>query len=150
MPMADRVYPNNETRFPAYPEPGAGPPLDEPRYHPNFAPAARAQTRSNLALNNAAERVGNMVSSAVERVKELPDRLQYMKERFTVIRGRAQEDLATRAGDVADDLRLRARSSATRAERLARENPLGFIAGAAGLGFVLGFALRIWRDHADE
>jgi ElaB/YqjD/DUF883 family membrane-anchored ribosome-binding protein len=149
MPMANRVYPNNETRFPAYPEPGAGPPPDEPRYHPNLAPVARTETRSNLALNHAAERVGVIVSSAVEKVKELPDRLQDMKERFTVIRGRAQEDLAARAGDVAEDVRERAQRTVTRAERLAREYPLGFIAGAAVFGLVLGIALRVWRDHAD-
>ena len=88
--MAEPVYPNNQTRFPAYPEPGAGPPADQLGYHPNLSPASRTPTRSSLAYNPLAERMGDAVGSAIESVKSIPDRLQEMKQRFTVIRGRAQ------------------------------------------------------------
>jgi ElaB/YqjD/DUF883 family membrane-anchored ribosome-binding protein len=149
--MAKPVYPNNPTPFPAYPEPGTAP--DEPRYHPNFAPAGRAETRSNLALNSAAERVGNMVGNAVEKVKELPDRLQDMKKRFTVIRGRSPEELSSKAGEMAEDMKEKAQRTVSdarsRADRMARENPMRFIAGAAIFGLVLGIVLRLWRDHGD-
>ncbi len=147
MPMADPVYPNNQSRFPAYPEP-----VEEPLYHPNLSPA-RAETRSNLALSAAAERVGNMVGSALERVKELPDRLQVMKQRFTVIRGRKQAELSDRASELADDVKNKAQrtveNARSRAERLAYDEPMKLIAGAAGVGIVLGIALRLWRDHGD-
>jgi ElaB/YqjD/DUF883 family membrane-anchored ribosome-binding protein len=149
--MANRVYPSNQTRFQAYAEPG--PLTDEPQYHPNFAPAGRVETRSNLVLNSAAERVGNMVGNAVEKVKELPDRLQDMKKRFTVIRGRSTEELSSKAGEMAEDVKEKAQRTVsdarTRAELMARENPMRFIAGAAILGVVLGIVLRFWRDHGD-
>jgi ElaB/YqjD/DUF883 family membrane-anchored ribosome-binding protein len=156
--MAPPVYPNNQTRFPAYPEPGAGPPADEPRYHPNMAPMAHS--RSSLAASPLAERVGEVMGSALDSVRTIPDRLQDMRERFTVIRGRAQEDLAARASEVAEDVKERAsdarlragqlaRDLRTRAELYARQDPLGFIARAAVAGIALGIALRIWRDHAD-
>jgi len=148
MPMGDPVYPNNQSRFPAYPEP-----VEEPRYHPNFAPVGRAETRSNLALSSAAERVGELFGSALERVKELPDRLQVMKQRFTVIRGRKQAELSGRASELADDVKQKAQrtvmNARNRAERLAHEKPMHFIAGAVGIGLALGIALRLWRDHGD-
>jgi len=149
--MADSVYPNNQTRFPAYPEPGPSP--GEPRYHPNYAPVGRAHYRSNLALSNAAERMGNIFGSAIEKVKELPDRLQDMKHRFTLIRGRSQEELSDRAGEMAEDVKEQAQRTfsnvRSRAERLAREEPLRFIGGAALAGMALGIGLRLWRDHGD-
>lgn len=148
--MAEPVYPNNETRFPAYPEPGGGPAAGEARYHPNLAPVERAATRDNLALNSAAENIGSAVGNAVENART---RLQEMKERFTVIRGRAQRDLSTKASEVADELKQQAQRTVsdarTRAEHLARRNPLEFIAAAAAFGFVMGIVLRLWRDHAD-
>lgn len=148
--MAEPVYPNHETRSPAYPEPGGGFPADEPGYHPNRAPVARAETRSNLALNSAAENIGSAVGSTVESART---RLQEMKQRFTVIRGRTQRDLSIKASEVAEDLKDQAQRTVTdartRAERLARRNPFAFIAGAAAVGFVLGIVLRIWRDHGD-
>ncbi len=148
MPMADPVYPNNQSRFPAYPEP-----VEEPRYNPNLAPVYRAESRSNLALSSAAERVGNMVGSALERVKELPDRLQGMKRRFTVISGRKQAELSDRASELAGDMKAKARrtvaNARTRAERIAHEEPMKFIAGAAAVGMVVGIGLRLWRDHGD-
>jgi len=147
MPMGDPVYPNNQSRFPAYPEP-----VEAPRYHPNLAPA-RTETRANLALSTAAERVGIMVGTALERVKELPDRLQVMKQRFTVIRGRKQAELSNRASELAGDVKDKAQrtvsNARSRAERLAHEEPMKFIAGAAAIGLVLGTALRLWRDHDD-
>lgn len=152
--MAQPVYPNHETRFPAYPEPGDGPAASELGYDPSPVPVGCVvETRSNLALDHAAERVGNAVGSAVEKVKELPDRLQSMKERFTVIRGRAQRDLKSRATDLAEDFKDQAERTVTqartRAERLAHEQPLVVILGAAGFGLIMGAALRIWRDHAE-
>ena len=94
-----------------------------------------------------------MVGNAVEKVKELPDRLQDMKKRFTVIRGRSTEELSGKAGEMAEEVKEKAQrtilDARTRAELMARENPMRFIAGAAILGVVLGIVLRFWRDHGD-
>ncbi len=132
--MAEPVYRNSELT--PYPEPGELP---------------KALPQSDI--HAAAERVGDAVGSAVEKVKELPGRLQEMKDRFTVIRGRAQRDLSNRAEEIADDLKQQAQLTVsrarTRAERLRREQPLAVILGAAAFGMVLGIVLRIWRDHAD-
>jgi ElaB/YqjD/DUF883 family membrane-anchored ribosome-binding protein len=148
--MGKPVYPNNETRFPAYPEPGGSPPADELSYHPNLVPVARAETRSNLALNSAAENIGSAVGSAVGSART---RLQEMKQRFTVIRGREQRDLSAKAGEAAEDLKDQAQRTViharTRAELLARRNPFAFIAAATAIGFLVGIVLRIWRDHAE-
>lgn len=150
MAIGEPVYPNNEVRVAAYSEPGGGPPADEPSYHPNLSPLAYAETRSNLALNSAAENIGSAVGNAVESART---RLQEMKQRFTVIRGRTQRDLSTKASEVAEDLKDQAQHTVirarTRAELLARRNPFAFIAAATAIGFVFGIVLRIWRDHAE-
>ena len=147
--MAEPVYPNHEMRFPA-PEPGGGFPADEPNFHPDLAPTARAETRSNLALNSAAENIGSAVGNAVGSART---RLQEMKQRFTVIRGRTQRDLSATASEVSEELKDQVQRTVsdarTRAEILARRNPFGFIAAAAAVGFALGILLRIWRDHAE-
>ncbi len=129
--------------------------MAEPVYRTEPVPYCDPEPVSGATSNVqvAAERVGDAVGAAVEKVKELPDRLQDMKERFTVIRGRAQEDITNRASELADDLKEQAQVTVDRArlraQRLKRENPLAVIAGAAVLGLVLGIVLRIWRDHAD-
>lgn len=112
-------------------------------------PSARPGPATNHRLNETAEAIGNAVGSAVETVRHLPERLQDMKERFTVIRGRAQEDAATRAAELKETAQQKAQQARTRAAHLAREYPLQVIAGVAGGAFILGFVLRIWRSkHA--
>ncbi len=133
--MAERVY-RDQSAAASYSEPGE-------------LPKALPQSK----IHAAAERVGDTLGGAVGKVKELPARLQEMKDRFTVIRGRAQRDLSNRAEEIADDLKQQAQLTVTRArtraERIRREKPVAVILGAAAFGLVLGIALRIWRDHAD-
>jgi ElaB/YqjD/DUF883 family membrane-anchored ribosome-binding protein len=99
------------------------------------------------------EDVGTALGSAVQKVSGfMQDRMQNLKHRFRVIRGRAQsgelqEDLKSRASDVADEASRRARQARTRAEYFANNYPLQFIAGAAVAGFAVGFLLRMWRDE---
>ncbi len=126
-----------------YPDPAAQPEL----------PPARSER-----LTDAAESVGTVVGSAVHTVRHLPDRLQEMKERFTVIRGRTK----ARASDTAADLKetaeqklqdarnlasRRLHDARERASEIANEYPLHVIAGAAAFAFVFGIILRIWRAH---
>ncbi len=100
-------------------------------------------------LNGTAEAIGSAVGSAVVSVRHLPDRLQEMKERFTVIRGRAREEAASRAADLRVTAREKAREARTRAAHYSREYPLHVIAAAAGLGFIVGIVMRIWRSRRD-
>ena len=112
--------------------------------YPDLAPE-----RSNAALNTTAEKVGNAVGSAVDTVRHLPDRLQEMKERFTVIRGRAKDEAISKAEELKDEAKLKAVEARNRAQRLAHDYPLHTILGAAGIGFIIGVGLRIWRNYAD-
>ena len=98
-------------------------------------------------LQDAAESVGNAVGAAVHRVRNLPQRLQEMKARFVVIRGRAREEAGEKAREMKDKAGETATYARARANRVARENPLGVVAAVAGFGFLVGVALRIWRDH---
>ncbi len=119
-------------------------PVDDPNRE---LPAQTAETNSNPRLNDTAEAIGGAVGSAVDTVRRLPERLQEMKERFTVIRGRLQEDAATTATEWKETARDKAAQARNRAAQLSHDYPLHVIAGVAGVGFVLGVALRIWRSR---
>ncbi len=125
-------------------------PVDDPnRELPGPGPVAVreiSERPQNRRLNETAEAIGSAVGSAVETVKHLPDRFQDMKERFTVIRGRAQEEAASRAADLKETAQQRAREARTRAAHYSHEYPLHVIAAAAGLGFIVGIVMRIWRS----
>jgi ElaB/YqjD/DUF883 family membrane-anchored ribosome-binding protein len=108
--------------------------------------SVETKSRSNLRLNEATGAIGGAVGSAVEEVRRLPERLEEMKARFTVIRGRAQEGAASKAADLKQAAREHAHGARSRAAYYAREYPLHVIAAVAGAGFALGIALRIWRS----
>src|SRR5512142_2578140 len=103
MPMAEPVYPNDETRFPAQPEPVTPPRAVEAYLRPNIVP--RRELPEHSRLNSAAETIGSAVGTAVERARQLPERLQDMKARFTVVRGRTQEDARSKAQEMSEDLK---------------------------------------------
>ena len=113
----------------------------------------------NPRLSNAAESVGVALGTAVVRLRGVPNRLQDAKRRFTVIRGRKQQD----AREVADEAierirdasaemktkaRLTLRDARFRGNEYAHRYPLHAIGGAAVLGTLMGIGLRLWRDHA--
>ena len=145
MSMGDPVYPNVRSPEPAEKVPaGRLLPVDS-EVVARRVPAMRVQ--------DAAETIGSGVGRAVNAVRELPERLRLqqrledMKRRFTVIKGRAQEDALDRAGELKEKAGDKLADVRTRASRLARQYPFGVVLGAAGAGFILGVALRIWRDH---
>ena len=120
-------------------------------------------------LNEAAEQIGATVGRAVRTVKELPDQLGSLKDRFTVIRGRGQAATTEKARELTDAATEQARelkdAASERARELRRaageqiqktrrriagivdEYPLQVIAGAAGIAFLLGITLRVWRSN---
>ncbi len=105
--------------------------------------------RNNPALNETAERVGFAVGNAANKVREIPRRVQEMKQRLTVVRGRSSEDAKTAASEWKETAQERLHVARNRAQLYAHEYPLQVLAGAAGLGFVIGLILRIWRSsHA--
>ena len=129
-------------------------PIDDPnRELPRRAVVAPISTAEfgganarNPRLNETAEAIGNAVGVAVESVRHLPERLQEVKERLTVLRGRSEEQAASQLADLKETARERAEIARTRAAYYTREYPLHVIAAIGGAGFVLGIALRIWRS----
>jgi ElaB/YqjD/DUF883 family membrane-anchored ribosome-binding protein len=107
----------------------------------------------NPRLNHTAESIGSAVGSAVERVRELPRRLQgrmqEMKQRFTVIRGRARGDASEAARDLKQTAEQKIVQARSRAAHYAREYPIQVILAVTGAAFILGFSLRIWRSTRD-
>ncbi|MGI9103147.1 MAG: hypothetical protein ACR2IF_11970 [Terriglobales bacterium] len=141
--MARSAFPERDPRFLDYPEPGSPYDLRDPDY-------GRVEVeRGRSTVSEAAEKIGTIMGAAVDQVRRLPDRLEEMKHRFTVISGRAREDAKAKASDLTEEARLKAWEARTRAERLAHDYPVQVIAGAAAAGLVVGILLRLWRDHAD-
>ncbi len=136
---AERAYPYGEPAEPPAPA----------EVHRTLAPLGSVQPRPSGALQEAAESIGSAVGKAVDTVQRLPERLQDMKERFTVIRGRAREDAAAKTEELKEEAAQKVSEVRSRAERLARQYPLQTILAMVGIGLLLGIVLRIWRDHAD-
>lgn len=134
--------------------------------------AARGDDR----LTHTAEQIGETVGRAVALARDLPGRVEELRRRFTVIRGRAGEqaggtaerlrgEAEERLGELRDEaqrrwgdaqLRLerlrdtaqqRVSDARMRADRYARENPFRVILGALAAGALLGIALRLWRSR---
>jgi ElaB/YqjD/DUF883 family membrane-anchored ribosome-binding protein len=97
-------------------------------------------------LNKSAETIGNVVGAAVDRVRHLPQRFGDMKQRLTLIRGRARDQAAVSTTDLSRTAQEKARQVRTRAEFYANEYPVESILAIAGAAFVLGVLLRVWRS----
>ena len=134
MSIGEPVFPGRETIL----DPEHELPAATPELH---------RLPENSTVHNAAESVGSAVGSAVSAVRNLPDRLQEMKQRFTVIRGRTQGQARETAREVKDKAQERVAEARVRINRMAREYPFGVVLAAAGAAFVVGMILRIWRDH---
>lgn len=93
-------------------------------------------------LRETAETVGSAFGRAVNRARELPHRLAEMKQRFTVIRGRAREEAAIAAENVGET----AQQKFQRVRTSAHDYPIQFILGTGAVCFALGAVLRIWRS----
>jgi ElaB/YqjD/DUF883 family membrane-anchored ribosome-binding protein len=98
-------------------------------------------------LNDAAEQIGSKVGRAIRTVRELPEQLGSLKDRFTVIRGRGQQAAGEKAQELKDAAAERIERTRRRAGVLIEENPLQVILGVAGAAFLLGVALRVWRSN---
>jgi len=114
---------------------------------------SRDRPPQSARLSNAAESVGSALGNAVGLARrfpeDLPKHLQEMKKRFTVIAGRAKDRAHDAVEDVQETATVRVHWARNRAERMAEEQPLRVIAGAAILGLLLGIALQIWRNGGE-
>jgi ElaB/YqjD/DUF883 family membrane-anchored ribosome-binding protein len=104
----------------------------------------------------AAENAGGRLGSVVNRAKQIPgymsDRMQDLKRRFRLIRGRAGDSdvansLREKASEAADTATRAAQQARNRADYYAHNYPLQFIAAAAATGLFVGFLLRMGRDE---
>jgi hypothetical protein len=112
-------------------------------------PACNQSTADTGKLEEAAERVGSMVGTAMSNVRELPQRLAELKQRFTVIRGRASENASAAASEWKETARHQLRMAKSRVQIVADEYPVHVILGAAMAAFAIGLGLRIWRSSRD-
>jgi ElaB/YqjD/DUF883 family membrane-anchored ribosome-binding protein len=108
--------------------------------------------RYHAAAENAGGRLGSVVSRAKQIPEFMSDRMQDLKRRFRLIRGRASEsdvaeNLRAKASDAADAASRTARQARSRADYYAHSYPIQFIAAAAATGFFVGFLLRLGRDE---
>jgi ElaB/YqjD/DUF883 family membrane-anchored ribosome-binding protein len=105
-------------------------------------------------------RMADLADSASATVSDLKDtageKLDALKDRAGDLTQRAGErisELKSTAGDRMSDLATTSRDrihyARRRAQYLSNQYPVQTILGFAGLAFVIGFALRIWRSNGD-
>lgn len=117
------------------------------REYRDSRPLGEIPGESAPKLRETAETVGSAVGRAVNKARDLPRRLTEMKQRFTLIRGRAREDAATTAEEVRETARHKFQQARTRVQHYAHEYPIQFILGIGAAAFVLGSFLRVWRSN---
>jgi ElaB/YqjD/DUF883 family membrane-anchored ribosome-binding protein len=137
--------------------PGTPPAFDDEQGRRMLSETSNALGRTGetreTGVSNAVSNISSSVKSGLEvvseRSKEAGAKLAEVAEET---RDRAQE-LALEAGRRAQDLREAAIRQAKRIRRETRryadQRPLQAILVVAGMGFVTGLALRIWRSNRD-
>lgn len=115
-------------------------------------PRATMKSSEN-GMSQAAERVGSVVGTAVLAARRLPQHLNStlgaVKNRLILVKGRGAREVNSRAADLKEAAGNTARNAQMRARYYANEYPLHVLAGVAGLAFLAGFGLRIWRGSRD-
>jgi ElaB/YqjD/DUF883 family membrane-anchored ribosome-binding protein len=126
---------------------------DSPNFDTYPAPtpsAQRALPQGNPGddrLNDAAEQIGSSVGRAIRNVRQLPEQLGELKDRFTVIRGRGKRAAGEKAQEVKEAAAERVQRTRRRIDMLVNEYPVQVILAAAGAAFLLGVSLRVWRSN---
>jgi ElaB/YqjD/DUF883 family membrane-anchored ribosome-binding protein len=110
--------------------------------------------RSTAPAGNPADRAGYALGAAVGRSRQMRihlqdqvhDRIDDLRSRFQVIRGRTTQNAQETASHLQRDARRNLREMRSRAEHLAHDYPIHFVLGAAGTAFAIGFLLGWWRQ----
>ena len=150
MPENASATPNFDT----YPAPSPGPAARPDRQLPEDPTGAR--------LTETAETIGTAVGKAVNTVRDLPNRLEEMKDdmkqRLQVVRRQGGPSAGDKIKDKADELKDKAEEwkeragdklgeARQRASRMASESPLTAILAAGLAAFAVGVILRLWRSN---
>ncbi len=126
---------------------------DAPNFDTYPAPTPSAQRAlpegnpGDERLNDAAEQIGSNIGRAIRSVRQLPEHLGALKDRFTVIRGRGRRAAGEKAQELKEAAGEKVQRTRRRIDGMVNEYPLQVILGAAGAAFLLGVALRIWRSN---
>ncbi len=115
--------------------------------YPATPPAGRQLPREGVTdtpLAQSAEQIGSTLGRAVNIVRDLPGRIVSMKDRVG-----GSRDLSATAEEWKNNAQRRVADAQQRARRIVRENPLQVLAVVAGVAFLLGAAIRIWRSDRD-
>jgi len=136
--VSPRVYPERE--LPERATPGA---LGEWPIRTTAPAGDRPVDRAGYALGAAVSRSRHLRLHLQDQVH---DRIDDLRSRFQLIRGRASENLHETAGDLRHDARRNLREMRSRAQHLAHDYPIQFVLGAAGTAFAIGFLLGWWRQ----
>ncbi len=150
--MLDPVHTAGDNpSFDPYPAPGAeeSPKGDRP-------PAQSGATAGNPRLNQTAEKIGTLLGTAVNMVRNVPCQVQAvprtigsMRERVREKSEELREDVSEMAREWQQAARARMRHARTRTAQYVHENPIQVIALVAGVAFGLGVGLRIWRSRLE-
>jgi len=150
-----------ESRKAGGPDSGVSPPLarvDPDRELPEQATPGKLgewPIRSTVPVGKQpADRAGHALGAAAGRARQLGvrlqdqvhDRIDDLRSRFKVIRGRASKEVPERAGEVKHDARKNLNQLRSRAQYLAHEYPIQFVLGTAASAFAIGFLLGWWRQ----
>ena len=125
---------------------------DSPNFdtYPAPAPADRTLPAGHPGddrLNEAAEQIGSTVGRAVRSVRDLPEQLGGLQDRLTVIRGRGQRLAEEKAREIKGAAIERMERTRRRIGLLVSEYPLEVIVATAGVAFLLGVSIRMWRSN---
>lgn len=99
------------------------------------------------SLADAGGQLADTVDRARELARELPQRMEVVRQRFDHLRGRLGEE-SERQFDRAKIYADRAwQDTRVRAERMRQERPLQVLAAGAIAAFAVGAMLRMWRSR---
>jgi ElaB/YqjD/DUF883 family membrane-anchored ribosome-binding protein len=125
--------------------------LDRPDQRNRFSDEASEHART--VADRTRDKLHVVADEAHERLNELADRAHTIaheaEHRLRELRGRFNERLPEwkrQARERAQDARVVARRTAVQIDEQAKKHPVETIAAAAGVGFVLGATMRIWRS----
>ena len=122
---------------------GTSPPERQlPETASNVHPIGEWPTPPSRGYDRAARSVGNAIGTVVARAKQIPETVQELRSKFTLIRGRAAEGTMDRTAELSDTAARLARNARSQAKQVAHDYPLQVVLGTAVLGFVIGFMLR--------
>jgi hypothetical protein len=156
VPRSDQEHPKVGERSPGVPPPSArvdperelperGTPGELGKWPVHTTAPSRAQPadRAGYAMGTAAGRARQL---GVRLQDQLHDRMDDLRARFQLIRGRASEGAQETAEHVKRDTRRSLTQMRSRAQQLAHDYPIEFVLGAAGSAFLVGFVLGWWRQ----